>query len=346
MKSEKATPHKLKKEAEKGKIFQSRDLMAVTVLVAGGLALYGMTSLTGIMDLYRELVQGGFQMGVATALKRSLQAFALAVLPVAVSCIIAVAITSLLLSKGILNAEAIKFDFTRLNPVNGFKNMFSMKTVKELIKAVLYLIATLIFVTWMVKTAPVNVFQALGAEPGAAHRFWIAAGFQVAAGVLCALLPIIVGAAVADFWLYRKDLRMEKHEVKQEYKETQGNPEIKKRRREIGEELSAQMKADVAGATMVLANPTHIAVGIYLHDIEVPLPFVSLREKGSKARAIIAYAEKVGVPVVRDIRTARAVFHSCQRYQFVIGEPLEPVMRILRWLRDVERAAGKATDPS
>lgn len=345
MKSEKATPHKLKKEAEKGKIFQSRDLMAVTVLVAGGLALYGMTSLVGIMDLYRELVQGGFQMGVAPALKRSLQTFALAVLPVAVMCIAAVAVMSMVLSKGILNAEAIKFDLTRLNPVSGFKNLFSMKTVKEFIKTVLYLVGTVIFLFWMVKTVPINVFQALGAAPGTAYRFWITAGFQTAAGLLCALLPIIGGAAAADFWLHRKELRMEKHEVKQEYKETQGNPEIKKRRREIGEELSAQMKADVAGASMVLANPTHIAVGIYLHDYDYPLPFVSLREQGSKARAIIAYAEKVGVPVVRDIRIARAVFHSCKRYQFVSGENIEPVMRILRWLRDVERAVG-TTGPS
>lgn len=340
MKSEKATPHKLKKEAEKGKIFQSKDLMAVVVLVSGGLALFGMTSLVGIMDLYRELVQGGFQLGIATALQRSLQAFAMAVLPVAVVCIVVVALVSLVLSRGILNGEAIKFDLTRLNPVNGFKNLFSMKSVKEIIKAVLYLIATIIFVTWMVKTVPFSVYQALGASPGTAYRFWVSAGFQTAAGFLLALLPIAAGAAAADFWLYRKDLRMEKHEVKQEFKETQGNPEVKKRRREIGEELSAQMKADVAGASMVLANPTHIAVGIYLHDFDCPMPFVSLREQGAKARAIIAYAEKVGVPVVRDIRTARAVFHSCKRYQFVSNENIEPVMRILRWLREVELAAG------
>ncbi|WP_164273879.1 EscU/YscU/HrcU family type III secretion system export apparatus switch protein [Stenotrophomonas sp. B1-1] len=340
MKSEKATPHKLKKEAQKGKIFQSRDLMALVVLAVGGLALYGLTSLAGVMDLYREMVQGGFQMGTGVALKRSLQVFAMAVMPVAVACIVAVALLSLVLSKGILNAEAIKLDLTRLNPISGFKNLFSMKTVKEFVKAILYVVSTAIFLVWMVKTVPFSVYQALGADPGSAYRFWLSVGFQTGAGFLLALLPVAASAAAADFWLYRKDLRMEKHEVKQEFKETQGNPEVKKRRREIGEELSAQMQADVAGASMVLANPTHIAVGIYLHDFDFPMPFVSLREQGTKARAIIAYAEKIGVPVVRDVRTARAVFHSCKRYQFVSSENIESVMRILCWLRDVEQAAA------
>jgi len=140
-----------------------------------------------------------------------------------------------------------------------------------------------------------------------------------------------------EYRLYIREMRMEKHEVKQEHKDHNGNPEIKQRRREIGEELSAQTQSDVAGSSMILANPTHIAVGIYIHPDYPGLQFVSLRERGNRARKVIALAERVGVPVVRDIPVARAVYARVRRYQFVPAELTTPITRILLWLKDIER---------
>lgn len=130
---------------------------------------------------------------------------------------------------------------------------------------------------------------------------------------------------------------MEKHEVKQEHKDHNGNPEIKQRRRQIGEELSGQVQADVAGSSMILANPTHIAVGIFTHPDYPGVQFVSVRERGNRARKVIALAEKWGIPVVRDIPVARAVYFKVRRYQFVPAELTAPIARILAWLKDIER---------
>jgi len=346
MKSEKATPRKTQQEAEKGTSFQSRDLTALACLVAGLAALFSATSLSGVMLLYRDLIAGGFSMGVGEAMRRAAFAFALAIVPVALACIVSTTLVSLMKTRGILATQAIKLDFTRINPVSGFKNLFSLKTVKEAVKAMLYLIASSALMYWFITSLPRGPFQLLYAPGESAHRVWEALLSNALLAMLGALVPVTAAAGAADFWLYRRGLRMEKHEVTQEQKDTQGNPEIKRRRQEVGEELSAQHKADIEGASVILANPTHIAIGIYLHDERFPFPFVTLREKGGRARAVIAYAQKMGVPVVRDKPVARGIYASCRRYSFIQNDWVDAVVRIIRWLKDVERAANDESGQS
>ena len=93
----------------------------------------------------------------------------------------------------------------------------------------------------------------------------------------------------------------------------------------------------------MLANPTHIAVGIYVNDAIVEWPFVSIKEKNRRALAVIAYAESIGVPVILDRRVARAVYETSTRYGFVGHGVVEEVTRLLKWLNDVEQA--RTVDP-
>lgn len=346
MKTEKPTPHRLLKESKKGKSYVSRDLAAAAMLVAGLIALATMTSSRALQGFYRGMAERGFTLTPAEAAWQATTAFLWIAVPVGATAIVAAVLVSLLQSRGVIAAEAVRVDLARVNPISGFKNLFSLKTVKSVITAALYLLAGLVFVVLAWKLFAPTVFAQVQMPDKAAAAVWHSVGWRSTALLLAVLAPIVLAAAFIEYRLYIREMRMEKHEVKQEHKDHNGNPEIKQRRREISDELSAQTQSDVAGSSMILANPTHIAVGIYVHPDYPGMQFVSLRERGKRARNVIALAERVGVPVVRDIPVARAVYARVRRYQFVPAELTTPISRILLWLKDIERnhAAGAATD--
>jgi type III secretion protein U len=345
-KSEKPTPKRLRKESEKGKSFNSRDLLAAAVLWVGLLLLSAVSSLKPLVTLYTDIVRGGFSISPTDAALAAFKVFAWAIGPVLLGAIVIIAVVSLLMSKGIIAMEAIRIDLNRLNPVNGFKNLFSLKVVKDLVRAMLYLLFATLF-TWIgLSIWGSEVFSQVHATDAQLVNVWSAVATSVGMGLLLALAPVYLLTGWVDYLLYIRELKMEKHEVKREHKENEISQQVKQRRREISDELSAQVQADTQGSTVVLANPTHIAIGIFLMDDDVPMPFVAVREKGARARKVIALAERSGVPVVRDIRLARAVYAKSKRYRFVHDDDIEGVMNVVRWLRDVERAATQPHVPS
>jgi type III secretion protein U len=132
---------------------------------------------------------------------------------------------------------------------------------------------------------------------------------------------------------------MDKDAVKREHKEQEGSPEVKGKRRDLHQELlSEQIKSDIRSSRVIVANPTHIAVGIYFRPEITVMPFISLMETNQRALAVRKYAAKVGVPVVTDIALARRIFKTHQRYSFVKLDELEQVLRLLVWLEEVEQA--------
>jgi flagellar biosynthesis protein FlhB len=341
VKSEKPTPRRLLKESKKGKSFTSRDLTIVAMLVPGLFVLAFLTSLTPVSNLYAAVIARDFTLAPAEAAVMAVKAFAYAAAPMAVVCVLGAMVSSFAQSKGVIATEAIRIDLNRINPVSGFRNLFSLRVVKDLVRATLYTVLAALFVVTAWKLFAPEIFSQVHMPPRQLAAVWRDVAFDAAIGLMLALAPIYLLCGFIDYKLHVRELKMEKFEVKQERKENEGNPEIKRRRRDIHVELSGQVQADVAGSSVILANPTHIAVGIYLHSTEIPMPLVSVREQGQRARAVIALAEKLGVPVVRDIPVARAVYARSKRYRFLDAELIEPVVRILLWLRDVERAGAE-----
>lgn len=342
-KTEKPTPQRLEKESRKGKSFNSRDLLAAAVLWAGIPAMALLGSLMPLAQLYVDSVRGGFVMTPAAAALAALKALLMALAPVLLACTLAVVLCSLWMSKGRIASEAIRFDLTKLNPVTGFKNLFSMRVLKDLLRTVLYLVSCGLFAWLALGTWGTDLVSQVHATDAQMAAAWRHVALMFGLGLLLALAPVYLLTAWLDHVLFIRGLKMEKHEVKRERKDNEIKPELKQRRNEINDELSAQVQADTRGSTVVLANPTHIAVGIFLMDDETPMPFVSVRERGARARKVIALAEANGVPVVRDVALARAIYSSTRRYRFVHDRSIDPVMQIVRWLRDVERA-GKPPD--
>ncbi|MBY0446988.1 MAG: EscU/YscU/HrcU family type III secretion system export apparatus switch protein, partial [Burkholderiales bacterium] len=153
------------------------------------------------------------------------------------------------------------------------------------------------------------------------------------------IVLILVLDALAEYFLHMKDMKMDKQQVKTEHKEQDGNPEIKSKRREVHQEiLSEQIKSDVSNSKLIIANPTHIAIGIFYKPEIIGVPFISLIETNQRALAVRAYAKKVGVPVIRNIALARRLLKTHRRYSFIQVEEIEEVLRLLAWLDQVENA--------
>ncbi len=344
-KTEKPTRQRLKKEGRKGKSYSSRDLTAATMLWMGLPTISLFASLDILGALYVDLTRGGFILTPHAAATAALKGLLLALAPVLLACVAGVAFCSLAMSKGIIAAEAIRFDVNRLNPINGFKNIFSLKVVKDLLRSILYLACAALFAWLSIGLWGADVLSLIHATPFQLADGWRHVSLMFAMGLLVALAPVYLLSGWLDHLLFIREMKMEKHELKREQKDNDVKPEVKQRRNEIADELSAQVSADTLGSRMVLANPTHIAIGIFLMDDDMPMPFVSVREKGARARKVIALAEANGIPVVRDVRLARSIYFSTRRYHFVNDRNIEAVMGVVRWLRDVERA-GSPDDPT
>jgi type III secretion protein U len=144
---------------------------------------------------------------------------------------------------------------------------------------------------------------------------------------------------VLEYLLYLRELKMSREEVKREMREIERSPEVKKEQRRLSNELlSGETEQAVRESNFIVANPTHIAVGIYFNFEISQLPFISLIETDERAQAVIAYARRLGLPVMRHVRLARRIFSKYKRYTFIKDEALEDVMEVLNWLMDIERS--------
>ncbi|AZF10359.1 Type III secretion inner membrane protein (YscU,SpaS,EscU,HrcU,SsaU) [Pseudomonas sp. R2-37-08W] len=338
-KTEKPTAKRLRDAAKRGQTFKSKDLVTTCLMLCGITFLVGSVSLLELMALYRRYIQSGFSLAPSVYITDlALHAFKV-VAPIILVCLLASGLPSLLLSGFQLASEALKLNLGALNPVNGFKKLFSLRTVKEAIKSLLYLISFVVAVsvTWQVVRD--RIFSLVYAPLGGLFAIWGSLLLSLMLIWLACIVLIVLLDMLIEYFLFIKEHRMDKQSVKNEHKEQEGSPETKGRRRELHRELlSEQIKSDIRNSKVVIANPTHIAVGIYMNPEVLPIPFISVMETNQRALAVRRYAEKVGVPVVADVALARRIFKTHTRYSLIKLDEVEQVLRLLLWLEQVENA--------
>ncbi|MFD1093048.1 EscU/YscU/HrcU family type III secretion system export apparatus switch protein [Providencia vermicola] len=336
-KTEKPTDKKIKDSAKKGQSYKSKDSVAAIVLVVSAFVFEGITNLNDLAILTKKILISPANIHIDTLLWEFFTIFIRVLLPVLLACFLAGTLISLLQSRFRLATEAVKIDFTKLNPIAGFKKIFSLNSLKELVKAFLYLIvfaisAGVFFYFWRHE-----IFMLYRTVLDGMIQQWVNLSTTFIVVFLAVALLIIVIDMITEFFLFIKNLKMEKQEVKKEYKDNEGDPHIKSARRSIHQELlSEEVKSNVRNSTFVMANPTHIALLIYYDPDIAPLPFLFSKSRGLQAKAIIKYAEKQGVPVVRDIPLARKIWRNYKKDRFIDETGLEEIMNIVSWLIRVE----------
>ncbi|WP_369309487.1 EscU/YscU/HrcU family type III secretion system export apparatus switch protein [Providencia rettgeri] len=336
-KTEKPTDKKIKDSAKKGQGYKSKDSVAAIVLVVSAFIFDGVTSLEDLAILMKKILLSPSDINIDTLIWEFFIIFLGILLPILCACFLAGTIISLLQSRFRLATEAIKLDFTKLNPIAGLKKIFSLNSLKELVKAFLYLIvfaiSTMVFF-YLWRHEIFMLYRTM--LDGMIHQ-WASLSTTFIIVFLAVALLIIVVDMITEFFLFIKNLKMEKQEVKKEHKDNEGDPHIKSARKSLHRELlSEEVKTNVRNSTFVMANPTHIAILIYYDPDIAPLPFLFSKSRGTLAKAIIKYAEQQGVPVIRDIPLARKIWRSYKKDSFIDEVGLEEIMQILSWLIQVE----------
>ncbi|MEM9563409.1 MAG: EscU/YscU/HrcU family type III secretion system export apparatus switch protein [Actinomycetota bacterium] len=300
--TEKPTPRRLREARRKGQIPRSPDLVGwITLLVASYLLPFLITLLRDRFIGYVNLATGALTMGqwdVAMRAGRQLVGGVALVFFAFLGLIMLVTIIAMAVQGGVtLSAEPLKPKWERISPKAGVKRLVSAQSAIDTAKAVVRL-AALAVLLWQIMAGEILRFLS------GTVRSPIPAGIELAAAILllvrlAALLGIVVGIGDYAFqrWKVGKQLKMTKDEVKRENKNTEGDPLLRGRRRQMHARVSRnKMLAAVGDASVVVVNPTHISVALSYASGAVPT--VVAKGEDELALRIREKAFEAGVPVV------------------------------------------------
>ncbi len=337
-KTEQPTRKKLRDARKKGSVAKSTDLVAAgtfTVILAM-LALFHdhfSGCLKQIFQLLGANFHQPFQEAVrieATAIFKNIVLFVLPILAVVVSSIVVLYILQFGL---IAAADPVTPQFDKINPAEGFKRIFSLQTLVEAIKSTLKVVLLGLTLFFVIKHAISDLVNLPDWGINAILTAWLLMILKIS--VIAALFFLLI--AFFDFsiqkQLYIRRNKMSKDEVIREYKDTEGNPLIKGRRRSLYMQMLAQATTQKARkATVIITNPVHYAVALYYKRQETGLPVVVTKGEHLSAREIVKIAEKAKVPVIRNVPLARALYFQVEIGEYIPRDLLEPVAEVIRWV--------------
>ncbi|MES3025512.1 MAG: flagellar biosynthesis protein FlhB [Pseudomonadota bacterium] len=314
-KTEPASPKRLEQAREDGDVARSRELATFTVLMAAGAGLW-LTGGSIVRALDAAMVSGlsltreqAFEPDVLILrIAHDIGMVMLACLPLALAVMLVALASPLLIGGWLFSAKAFAPKFSKLDPVAGIGRMFSTNALVELLKAVG---KTLVVgaVAWQVVLYQKEAVLGLASEPlraGSAHLVdLVGAAFLFIVGGL-GLIAAIDGPY--QMWHYAHKLKMTRQEVKQEAKESDGNPEIKAKMRQMQREMSRRrMMSAVPTADVVITNPTHYAVALKYADGAGGAPRVVAKGSDAVAARIRALAGEHKVALLEAPALARAL---------------------------------------
>jgi type III secretion protein U len=348
-KTEKPTPKRLQDARRKGNVAKSRDLTSTVELVVW-IALFGLAASHAGHELMR-LVDASVQ-GIgepfanrAPALAQQagqvlLSLTALALLPVAAAGVIA----EFLQAGPVFALDKVKPKLENLDPAEGVKRMFSMDNLVEVAKSIAKTALLTAITVWVLAAVLPQLGVLIGLPTHAGHT---GAAGAVAAGlgeVTRSALLWTVGAFVLVSLLdaawqrhsFTKKMRMSLRDMREELKESEGNPMVKQQRQQAQLEWSQRNAQQAARqANVLVVNPTHVAIAIEYHRETCPVPTVSAKGEDHVARAMREAAEDAGVPVLRNVELARDLLVRGEIGEIVPADLFDIVAEVILWAREV-----------
>ena len=245
------------------------------------------------------------------------------------------------------STEAIMPKPDKLNPINGFKRIFSMNSVVELIKSIAK-VACIGSICYFLISGRINQILRLSYIDvySAVHdAFVILFIFMVI--IVCAMIPIILIDVPFQIWQYRQQLRMTKQELKDEMKETEGNPQIKSRMKRMQYEMAARrMMSKVPTADVVVTNPTHYAVALSYDPNGELAPLVVAKGVDEVAEKIKEIAREYKIPVLQLPPLARSLYYTTDLDREIPRGLFQAVAQVLAWVLGTKAyREGKAPQP-
>lgn len=337
-KTEEATPKKKSDARKKGQIARSKEVSVAVTMIVCTLALSIFWDM--IINNFREVIIYFLQLPRINNFDKSslfsiiitvVLKIAIALLPIALPIMIGGIVASLLQTGFIITGEPLKPSFGKLNPLSGFKNMISKRKLIDLCKNLIVIIIVTIIAYKYIYSNYENIASM-------SNLYLPTVGVEIkdlVLGIFKKICLVLVIIAAIDYFMqvrmHDKELKMTKQEVKEEYKQQEGDPNIKGKIKQKQREMSRQrMMQSVADATVVITNPTHLAIALkYEEGKDMEAPKVVAKGADYLALKIKSLAKDKDVPIVENKPLARMMYDMVEVDQEIPHELYQGVAEIL-----------------
>ena len=327
-KTEKATPKKRRDTRQKGQVLKSTEVNTAVMLVAmfAAINIWGRNIVEGLKEIFIRFT--GVEYMQASALESGtlgktmisvvVDTFVM-IAPIFVVAVVAGIAVNVLQTGLLFTTEAIKPKLSNLNPLQGLKKMFSMRTIVELIKT----LVKLTIVGWILYSAYMEKFnhmpQLLIQGLGESANFIFSTALSMAFQVSIALIIFAVADYAYQWWDFERNLMMTKQEIKDEFKQIEGDPKVKSQMRQRQRQAGMRrMMQNVPTADVVITNPTHYAIALKYDEHVNSAPIVVAKGKDFVARKIKEMAAEHNVEMIENRPLAQALYLTTD-----VGEPIQ-----------------------
>jgi flagellar biosynthetic protein FlhB len=335
--------HRLEEFREKGQVAQSRELTGLMALMAAAATTYALSPKMGaqLMDFMQEVfrtdLSARMDLGNSAIshdlFKKAISLIVSLGLPICLAGFVMGVVGSFIQVGAVFSFEPISPNLEKVDPISGFKRIFSMKQGIESIRLLIKTVVLVLVSYFLVKTEVLRAPGYAGTDLGDI----LPVIASISKTMFLTLFGILAVFAVIDYGMQKfemnKQLRMTKQEAKQEHKEREGDPMIKARIRAIQREVSRKrMMQAVKKATVVITNPTHIAIAIYYDKDSMAAPKVIAKGADFMAQRIKKIAAEAGVPMVENVPLARTLYKTVKLNQAIPRALYQAVAEVLAYV--------------
>ena len=258
--------------------------------------------------------------------------------PVLLVAIVAAVAATFAQTRFLVSTESMKPKFSRISPLQGIKRLFSLKSLVETLKNLIKIVLLLAIIYMSVRDMFLESSRYLYTDLSVSVAYLV----QIAEAMVLRISIAFVAVAAVDFfyqwWDYERQMKMTKQEVKEEYKQMEGDPQVKGKIKEIQRRRAQQrMMQQVPGSDVVIRNPTHVAVALrYKPDID-DAPVVVAKGLDELALRIVAVAEENGVAVIENVPLARSLYADAPLDRMIPMEFYGPVAEVLVYVLKLDK---------
>ncbi len=348
-KTEKATPKRRSDERKKGNVMMSRDVVAVATLLGSLVMLRAMSGV--VMRRAEDILYtcfdyigrsyAGFLPTIGRELVfKCLTTIAVVAGPFLLVTLILSVVATFAQTRMLVTTEPLKPKLSKLNPLSGFKRLFSLHSVVELIKNLIKISILLYLIYDYFTTVVVSFGRFLDMELNQAAEILFEDIFQLVLRVVVAFTAVAFFDYLYQRWEYERKLRMSKQEIKEEYKQMEGDPKVKGKIKEIQRQRARErMMQQVPGADVVIRNPTHVSVALRYKPEKDNAPVLVAKGLDELALRIVKVAEENHVTVVENVPLARSLYAAVDLGREITPDFYGPVAEILVYVLKMDQEA-------
>lgn len=352
-KTEKATPKKLRDAKRKGQVAKSQDFPAAFTFIVSLAATLWMID-------YLFMWIGGFTLnvfsnisnlsgpeGLRDIMHNAMIVIAKASFPICGVTAFMGVLVHYVSTGPVWAPEVFKPEIKKFDMVNNLKQKFKMKTLFELLKSIFKISGASIIIYFTVRRATPELVKTCTMPLLDALRILAHFVFDVIYQVGLFFITVAIADLIYQKHNFAKEMKMEKFDVKQEHKNTEGDPQIKGKRRQMFQEIAYQdgPLSGVKKAQAVIVNPTHLAIAIgYERDLD-PAPFIAAIGKDFWAEAIIKEAKKLNLPILRNIHLAHLLWEEGELWEYVPEDTYSAMAEILQWIQAMQAETEEPVEP-